>query len=162
MLIFQIAIELNCNWMTISRIILDPDSEWVRYRERKLQLNNGTDKYYSLSVPYNMPLIVANNSTAKGSARTPFRPTKTTDDDWGNRVVHTSTCSCQWWSLLQSCVCSGAWVKVLQVTKNTLILVTILPRHSCPGQDCNRNQCIFCNITKYKSIVVTILPEARS
>jgi hypothetical protein len=35
------------------------------------------------------------------------------------------------------------------VTKHTLILVTIMHRHKCHGQDCKRNQCIISNVTNH-------------
>ena len=47
-----------------------------------------------------------------------------------------------------------------KVTINTFILVTVMPKHKCPGQDRNRNQCIICNVAKYTCIPVGTLPEA--
>ena len=35
---------------------------------------------------------------------------------------------------------------ICNVTKNTIICVTLDAQGIMPGQDCNENQCVFCNI----------------
>ena len=58
--------------------------------------------------------------------------------------------------------CNVTWPRITLQNTHWFLLRSCpdMPRHKCPGQDCNRNQCIICNVTKYTCIHVTILPEA--
>ena len=47
------------------------------------------------------------------------------------------------------------------VTENTLILVTMIPRHNALSNFSNRNQCIICNVTNYTLVFVTIRPRHK-